>query len=78
MVCLNNNLDSHVSIQCWKCQRYYTIMYNRNDMLDWLSGSGFVQDILSYLTAGERELLLSGTCSGCFDKLFSDDVDNDD
>ena len=41
------------------------------------AGSGFIQDVLWYLTAGERELLISKTCSNCFDKLFPPDVDND-
>jgi hypothetical protein len=72
-----NGVDSHVDIQCWKCQQFYTIMYNRDDMTAWLGGSGFIQDIMGYLTDGERELLISGTCSRCFDSLFST-IDTDD
>jgi len=45
-------------------------MYNRSDMLDWLSGQGFIQDVMPYLSDAERELLLSKTCGDCFDKLF--------
>ena len=77
MVAFANNLDDHCTIQCRMCDNIYLIMYNREDMVDWLSGSGFIQDILPYLTAGERELLISSTCSDCFDKLFPPDVDND-
>jgi hypothetical protein len=46
-------------------------MYNREDMVSWLSGSGYIQDIMDYLTPAERELLISGTCGKCFDTLFS-------
>jgi hypothetical protein len=77
MVAMANNLDDHCKVQCRMCHHIYSIMYNREDMVNWLSGSGFIQDIMSYLTDGERELLISGTCSTCFDKIFPPDVDND-
>jgi hypothetical protein len=57
--------------------RYATIFYNREDMVDWLSGSLPIQDAMPYLTIGERELLISGTCNDCFDILFPS-LDNDE
>ena len=68
--------DSYASVQCRLCSSVYSLMFNREDMVDWLSGSGFIQDLMPYLSAGERELLISGTCSTCFDALF--DIDNSD
>jgi hypothetical protein len=54
-------------------------MYNRKDMLDWLAGKDFIQDLMPYLSAAERELLISKTCGSCFDKLFLPlDTDNDE
>ena len=39
------------------------------DMQAWEDGK-FIQDAMPYLTAGERELLISATCGDCFDKFF--------
>lgn len=74
MVCVANNRDTFSHVPCGKCGNIFTLMYNRQDMTDWLSGSGNIQTILHYLTAGERELLLSGFCGDCFDEMF--DLDN--
>lgn len=69
MVCAVN-ADDVCRIQCRMCGTVYAIMYNREDMVDWLSGQGFIQDIMPYLTDAERELFISKTCGNCFDKLF--------
>ena len=37
-----------------------------------------VQDIFPYLTAGERELLISHMCEECWDRMFSFDEDEDE
>lgn len=71
MVAMAHELNDHCNIQCKMCGNIYSIMYNREDMVSWLSGSGYIQDIMDYLTPGERELLISGTCGKCFDSLFS-------
>jgi hypothetical protein len=77
MVAANTNLfDMVLEADCRLCYKTYLIFLRREDYTSWMSGSGFVQDILPYLTAGERELLISNTCSDCFDKLFPPDVDN--
>ena len=76
MVCAVNS-DSISHVRCKMCGMIYTIMYNRSDMIDWLSGQGFIQDIMPYLSDSERELLLSNTCGECFDKLFPP-LDNDE
>lgn len=78
MVAANTDVfDMILEVDCRLCYKTYLIFLRREDYTLWISGSGFVQDVLSYLTAGERELLISSTCSDCFDKLFPPDVDND-
>ena len=68
--------DKHVyDVQCRQCGVVYTILANRDDIQDWLSGSGYIQDILSYLSAAERELLISGTCDVCWKSMFGSDED---
>jgi hypothetical protein len=62
--------DLPVDIECHICNRWYNILVNRYDLFDWTSGSLPIQNALSYLSANEREMLLSQTCGDCFDKMF--------
>jgi hypothetical protein len=71
MVAASDDRSLLLDAECWKCGRVFTIIVNSEDMVDWLSGSGPIEKILHYLTAGERELLISNTCGECFDNLFS-------
>lgn len=75
MVALNH-VDSTAEVRCAMCGTLYAIMYNRKDMVDWLSGQGFIQDLMPYLSDAERELFISRTCGDCFDKLFPAPIDN--
>lgn len=70
MVAISNNIDTIIEPICRICGLTYTIMVHRQDVLDWMSGKGYIQDILPYLTNGERELLISSTCGSCFDLIF--------
>jgi len=65
-------------VQCKHCGVVYNILVNRDDIQDWLSGSGYIQDILGYLSAGERELLISGTCDNCWKLMFGVAEDEED
>lgn len=77
MVCAVQNRSFVVDIQCNMCRKFYTIILNRQDILEWSSGVGPIEEILDYLSADDRELLISQTCGSCFDSLFSP-LDNDD
>ena len=65
-------------VQCRQCGVVYNILANRDDIQDWLSGSGYIQDILGYLSAAERELLISGTCDNCWKNMFGSDEEDED
>ena len=65
-------------VTCKHCGITYQILANRDDIEDWLSGSGYIQDILGYLSAGERELLISGTCDNCWKLMFGVAEDEED
>jgi hypothetical protein len=39
----------------------------------WKSGQGYIQDVLFYLKASDREILISGMCQEAWDKMFSDE-----
>ena len=75
MVTANNE---SIEIVCKYCRFAYTILANRDDINEWLSGSGYIQDILGYLSPAERELLISGTCDYCWKSMFGDDFDVDE
>lgn len=42
-------------------------------MKEWQAGGGYIQDLMPTLTAGERELLISGTCDSCWKEMFGED-----
>jgi hypothetical protein len=64
-------------IDCGQCGRGFTMMANEIDVHHWNDGA-FIQDVLGYLTADERELFISGTCGECFDKMFPPDPEDFD
>jgi hypothetical protein len=77
MVCAVDERSFILDAQCWRCDVVYSIILNKEDLLDWTAGAGSIENILYYLTAGERELLLSNTCDTCFDALFRSESDLD-
>ena len=64
-------------IRCKHCGIVYQIIANEDDMLKWVSGSGYIQDVMDYLSPAERELLISGICDNCWNVLFPE-VDSDE
>lgn len=62
--------DSCGDVVCLHCGCKYTIMFNDEDLNDWISGGKSIQDALYYLSDDERELLISNTCGPCFDQMF--------
>ncbi len=61
--------------RCKYCTTEYVIIADREDIEAWLSGDKYIQDCLAYLTAAERELLISGTCDNCWKSMFGVDDD---
>lgn len=70
MVAAVENRSHVMDVECWRCGVFTSIILNIEDLVDWMSGDGAIEDILYYLSANERELLLSNTCGKCFDNLF--------
>jgi hypothetical protein len=61
---------------CQVCDRTGALQVPVEGHRKWVAGA-FIQDVLSDLTAEEREMLISGTHPDCFDSLFADDEDED-
>lgn len=65
--------DKKVSRKCWRCKTKHIVKLYKEDHDAWKSGGVLIQEAMPYLTPGERELLISGTCDGCWDELFGSD-----
>jgi len=57
--------------QCRECKVKYIIVIREEDYLNWQHHM-LIQDAFPYLTADQRELLMSGICGKCFNKLFKE------
>ena len=57
---------------CWICGTEHEVFVDTNDFIDWQEGK-YVQQVWPNLTADDREVMISGTCGPCFDKMFGDD-----
>ena len=58
-----------MAIDCVQCKETQSITVGNEDLVNWHNGE-LIQDAMPYLSAGEREVLVSGTCGSCFDKMF--------
>lgn len=59
---------------CLECGEDVTIVVEATDWELWYLGATLVQDTFPYLTADQREILISGICGKCFDKMFPVDI----
>ena len=57
---------------CISCKKEYKIEVNKADLYSYMNGE-LVQRAFPYLSAGERELIVSGVCDKCFIDMFKDD-----
>jgi hypothetical protein len=71
MVAINEDMaDTVMAARCKMCAANHVIFVKMHDYIEWKNGAGFIQDLMPYLSEGDRELLISGTCSQCFDSMF--------
>ena len=68
------------NITCDHCGAEHIILADQDDVFSWLAGEKYIQDALSYLSAADRELLISRTCDTCFTKMYGieDAVDTEE
>jgi hypothetical protein len=57
--------------ECRICGRTYRILVPSRGYVLWAKGLKHIQDAMPQVSADDRELLKSGICGRCFDKLFS-------
>jgi hypothetical protein len=63
--------DKCVNVICQECNKTFSLNVNSLDFMAWKIYGQFIQTAFPYLTADERELLISSYCGDCFDKLFT-------
>jgi hypothetical protein len=62
------------TVRCIYCNKDYDMLVDPADLTAWSEGE-LIQVALDYLSEGERELLLSGTCDTCWDEMYGEDGD---
>ena len=63
-----------IAATCRSCQKSYNLLVNMSDVHEWMTGK-YIQDAMPYLSADERELLISKTCGVCWNEMFGDPED---
>ena len=58
-----------VIVGCIKCAEPQHITVGQADLDAWQSGTN-IQNAMPYLSADDREILISGICGECFDKIY--------
>ena len=69
-----NYKEVSVITSCPFCGRANEVEVNEMDYLDWQDGE-LAQNAFPYLSADEREMLISGICPKCWDGMFGEGDD---
>lgn len=59
-----------VVVQCSMCGSQATIEMTEDQYKKWKNQEDLIQNIFPNMSSTVRELLISGICGNCFDKLF--------
>lgn len=70
-----DGMNLHISGNCVLCKKQQTIVVDAKSYLRYCNGTALIQEALPMLSAGQREMLISGTCPECFDNLCAE-IDN--
>lgn len=63
------NLNLTVANRCPMCGKVHTVNVNDVDFQRWQTGAS-IQNAFPYLSANEREIIMTGICPKCWDKMF--------
>lgn len=55
--------------RCPKCHQLHGVAVFKQDYIDWAEG-GLIQNCFPYLTANQRELVKTGICEECWERIF--------
>lgn len=60
-----------LSNNCPFCGKYQEVEVKLEDYYKWIEGE-LAQKAFPYLTPAEREIIISGICEECWDKMFKE------
>lgn len=66
---MTKTLDYLLTVKCQWCNSVHHLNIDIADYIAWQRGK-LVQDAFPYMSASDRELLISMTCSYCWDSMF--------
>ena len=66
-----------VGARCPMCGKMNKVEVYKADFEKWQNGE-LIQVAMPYLSANEREIIKTGTCSKCWDKLFGEPEEEED
>lgn len=70
MVGFSNDLIN-INVRCRFCGQISILTVHEKDFRRYQSGNHLIQNVFPYLSAEERELLISKMCGVCWAKTFS-------
>lgn len=73
-----NRKEITILTVCPICGHANEIAVNEEDYFDWAFDGVLVQNAFPYLSADEREMLISGICPTCWKKTFGDSDDEEE
>ena len=59
-----------LEVDCVKCGSTTNLVIEQDDLKRYTNKEGSAQKIFSYLSPEERELIISGICPTCWNKIF--------
>ena len=74
---MSDKLNFELECLCNYCDYAEEILVDEADYDAWHNGV-FAQDAFPYLTAGQRELMISNTCNDCWQQFFPSNEDDDE
>lgn len=74
---MNVILDCTVVTYCPFCHKAHEVAVNEMDYLDWQDGK-LAQDAFPYLSASDREMLITGIDEDCWNGMFGTDEEEEE
>jgi len=66
-----------INTTCPICRKSHAVKVRAASDYNAFTHGVHAQDAFPYLSAGEREMLISGICGACWDKLFADEEEDE-
>ena len=66
---IKDPMDLDIELSCNHCDYEENLSVSECDYIAWHNGK-YIQDSFPFITAGQRDLMLSNTCDDCWQKFF--------